>query len=181
MTQSLPAPRLCKRIDAGRPHAHVADEGGISRATLTKWYKRWLLHGDPGLLDRTSRPDYQPTRTPDDIEEAAAVRWQGRPRGRAARSRGRLGSGQGLLPGPCRTAGPNGSVPLRGKHEQGAAQKAGCSSTICVTDRAPRRFARGRHGRDLVRRVPYPSLGMNCRSVSQSSADGKEGPRRSAP
>lgn len=43
--------------DAGRPHAHVADEGGISRATLTKWYKRWLLHGDPGLLDRTSRPD----------------------------------------------------------------------------------------------------------------------------
>jgi Homeodomain-like domain len=69
VTQSLPAPRLCKRIDAGRPHAHVADEGGISRATLTKWYKRWLLHGDPGLLDRTSRPDYQPTRTPDDIEE----------------------------------------------------------------------------------------------------------------
>jgi hypothetical protein len=57
VTQSLPAPRLCKRIDAGRPHAHVADEGGISRATLTKWYKRWLLHGDPGLLDRTSRPD----------------------------------------------------------------------------------------------------------------------------
>ena len=47
VTQSLPAPRLCKRIDAGRPHAHVADEGGISRATLTKWYKGWLLHGSP--------------------------------------------------------------------------------------------------------------------------------------
>ncbi|MGH3357534.1 MAG: helix-turn-helix domain-containing protein, partial [Nocardioidaceae bacterium] len=61
--------RLCERIDAGRPLAHVADEGGISRATLTKWYKRWLIHGESGLHDRTSRPDRQPTRTPDDIED----------------------------------------------------------------------------------------------------------------
>ena len=50
------------------PLAHVADEGGVSRTALTKWYKRWLVHGDPGLLDRTSRPDHQPARTPDDIE-----------------------------------------------------------------------------------------------------------------
>jgi leucine-zipper of insertion element IS481 len=48
--------RLCKRIDAGRPLAHVADEGGISRATLTKWYKRWLLHGDPGVKDHAISP-----------------------------------------------------------------------------------------------------------------------------
>lgn len=61
--------RLCERVDAGRPLAHVADEGGISRAALTKWYLRWLLHGEPGLYDRTSRPDHQPTRTPNDIEE----------------------------------------------------------------------------------------------------------------
>lgn len=61
--------RLCERVDAGRPLAHVADEGGISRAALTKWYRRWLLHGEPGLYDRTSRPDHQPTRTPNDIEE----------------------------------------------------------------------------------------------------------------
>jgi len=61
--------RLCERIDSGRPLAHVADEGGVSRTTLTKWYKRWLAHGECGLLDRTSRPDHQPTRTADDIEE----------------------------------------------------------------------------------------------------------------
>jgi transposase InsO family protein len=61
--------RLCERIDAGRPLAHVADEGGVSRTALTKWYKRWLAHGEAGLLDRTSRPERQPTRTPDDIEE----------------------------------------------------------------------------------------------------------------
>lgn len=61
--------RLCERVDGGRPLSHVADEGGISRAALTKWYKRWVAYGEPGLLDRTSRPDHQPTRTPDDIEE----------------------------------------------------------------------------------------------------------------
>jgi hypothetical protein len=32
--------RLCERIDAGRPLAHVSDEGGVSRTALTKWYKR---------------------------------------------------------------------------------------------------------------------------------------------
>jgi transposase InsO family protein len=61
--------RLCERIDNGRPLSHVADEGGISRAALTKWYKRWLAYGEDGLLDRTSRPNRQPTRTDTDIEE----------------------------------------------------------------------------------------------------------------
>lgn len=61
--------RLCERIDAGRPLSHVADEGGISRAALTKWYKRWLVYGDAGLLDRTSRPEHSPRATPEDIEE----------------------------------------------------------------------------------------------------------------
>jgi hypothetical protein len=74
VTQSLPAPRLCKRIDAGRPHAHVADEGGISRATLTKWYKRWLLHGDPGLLD----PDLSPGLT--EAERQVREQYRGEPR-----------------------------------------------------------------------------------------------------
>ena len=61
--------RLCERIDTGRPIAHVADEGGISRASLTKWYKRWLAHGEAGLEDRSSRPHGHPSKTPDDIEE----------------------------------------------------------------------------------------------------------------
>jgi hypothetical protein len=32
--------RLCERIAAGRPIAHIADESGVSRATLAKWYGR---------------------------------------------------------------------------------------------------------------------------------------------
>jgi len=52
--------RLCERIDAGRPRCRTA---------LTRWYKQWLAHPEAGLLDRTSRPERQPTRTPDDIEE----------------------------------------------------------------------------------------------------------------
>ncbi|UUW87411.1 helix-turn-helix domain-containing protein [Pimelobacter simplex] len=59
--------RLCRRIDAGRPLSHVAAEGGISRASLTKWYKRWLAYGRDGLEDRTSRPDFSPTATDEDI------------------------------------------------------------------------------------------------------------------
>lgn len=59
--------RLCRRIDAGRPLSHVAAEGGLSRASLTKWYKRWLAYGRDGLEDRTSRPDSQPTATDEDI------------------------------------------------------------------------------------------------------------------
>lgn len=61
--------RLCERIDEGRPLSHVADEGGISRTALTRWYKRWLAHGEAGLEDRTSRPEHSPNATADDIEE----------------------------------------------------------------------------------------------------------------
>jgi leucine-zipper of insertion element IS481 len=48
--------RLCERVDAGRPIAHVAAEAGISRKCLAKWYARWQQHGDYGLLDQSSRP-----------------------------------------------------------------------------------------------------------------------------
>jgi len=61
--------RLCERVDAGRPLAHIADEGGVSRATLTNWYRRWLAFGEAGQFDRSSRPSSQPTRSPDDVED----------------------------------------------------------------------------------------------------------------
>ena len=48
--------RLCERVDAGRPIAHVAAESGISRATLAKWYGRWTELGEGGLVDQSSRP-----------------------------------------------------------------------------------------------------------------------------
>lgn len=60
---------LVSRIDSGRPIAHVAAEMGISRATATKWWKRWLSEGDAGLLDRSSRPLRSPSRCPRSVED----------------------------------------------------------------------------------------------------------------
>jgi transposase InsO family protein len=59
---------LCRRIQSGRPVAHVADEMGVSRATAYKWWRRWLEQGDAGLIDRCSRPHRMPTKTPEPIE-----------------------------------------------------------------------------------------------------------------
>jgi hypothetical protein len=55
--------RLCLRVAAGRPIAHVAAEAGISRQCLSKWYGRFLAEGEAGLLDRSSRPSRSPIRT----------------------------------------------------------------------------------------------------------------------
>ncbi len=60
---------LVERIGSGRPIAHVAVEMGISRATATKWWRRWLGEGDDGLLDRSSRPRRSPRRCSRHLEE----------------------------------------------------------------------------------------------------------------
>ena len=62
--------RLCERVDAGRPLAHVAAEAGISRATLAKWYGRWREEGEAGLTERSSRPHRSPNAIGDDIVDA---------------------------------------------------------------------------------------------------------------
>ncbi|MEU8911618.1 helix-turn-helix domain-containing protein, partial [Streptomyces mirabilis] len=61
--------RLCERVDAGRPIAHVAAEAGISRRCLAKWYARCQAHGENGLLDHSSRPATSPARTAEDISD----------------------------------------------------------------------------------------------------------------
>ena len=62
--------RLCERVDAGRPLAHVAIEAGISRATLAKWYGRWREEGEAGLVEKSSRPHRSPNAIGDDIVDA---------------------------------------------------------------------------------------------------------------
>ena len=52
-----------------RPIAHVAAEAGVSRACLSKWVNRHRLHGEEGLLDRSSRPHSSPTQTPPQVVE----------------------------------------------------------------------------------------------------------------
>lgn len=54
----------------GRPIAHVAAEGGVSRQSLGKWVHRYLELGEQGLEDRTSRPDNIPFETPPEVVEA---------------------------------------------------------------------------------------------------------------
>ena len=48
--------RLCRRIEAGFPVAHVADQMGVSRPTAYKWWRRYQDEGEAGLVDRSSRP-----------------------------------------------------------------------------------------------------------------------------
>jgi transposase InsO family protein len=55
---------LVGRIACGRPVAHVAEEMGVSRATASKWWRRFQQRGPDGLRDRSSRPDHCPHRTP---------------------------------------------------------------------------------------------------------------------
>lgn len=65
--------RLCERVDAGRPIAHVAAEAGVSRRCLAKWYARWQESGPDGLADRPSVPHYSPNATPPDVVDAIVL------------------------------------------------------------------------------------------------------------
>jgi transposase InsO family protein len=52
---------LIARVEVlGWPVAHAASMQGISRATAYKWLRRYRAEGDPGLLDRSSRPRHSP-------------------------------------------------------------------------------------------------------------------------
>jgi transposase InsO family protein len=52
-----------------RPVAHVAKELGVSRQCAHRWVARFRAEGEPGLLDRSSRPHRCPRRTPAALEE----------------------------------------------------------------------------------------------------------------
>jgi transposase InsO family protein len=60
--------RLCLRVDAGRPRAHVAAEAGVSRQCLSKWHARWRAQGEAGLLEHSSRPIRSPRQVPLDVQ-----------------------------------------------------------------------------------------------------------------
>lgn len=59
---------IVERVAAGWPPAHVAEQLGISRATVYKWLRRWRQEGSAGLVDRSSRPHRQPRRLADAVE-----------------------------------------------------------------------------------------------------------------
>jgi transposase InsO family protein len=71
--------RLCERIEAGFPVAHVAEQMGVSRPTAYKWWRRYQAEGDAGLVDRSSRPHRSPRLTKPSRERR--IIWLRRHRG----------------------------------------------------------------------------------------------------
>lgn len=61
---------LVERIAAGRPAAQVAAEMGVARQTAYKWWRRWLVEGEAGLRDRSSRPRSSPQQVAPAVERA---------------------------------------------------------------------------------------------------------------
>ena len=59
---------IVERRLAGWPAARIAEQLGISRATVHKWLHRYQQQGWVGLADRSSRPHTCPTRTPVQVE-----------------------------------------------------------------------------------------------------------------
>ena len=61
--------RLCHRIDSGWSISAAAEASNVSRQTASKWWQRWLVEGDDGLVDRSSRPRRCPHQTPRKLEK----------------------------------------------------------------------------------------------------------------
>jgi transposase-like protein len=59
---------LVERVAAGWPQAQVAEQLGVSRQTVSRWWRRYVDSGEAGLADRSSRPHRQPARTPIKVE-----------------------------------------------------------------------------------------------------------------
>jgi len=72
---------IVERVAAGWPAAHVAEQLGVSRATVHKWMRRYAEAGEEGLLDRSSRPVRMPNRTSHKLERRVLAARQRRKRG----------------------------------------------------------------------------------------------------
>jgi len=72
---------MVERVAAGWPAAHVAEQLGVSRATVYKWLRRYAEAGEAGLADRSSRPIRMPARTPKRVEQRVLTARTRRQRG----------------------------------------------------------------------------------------------------
>jgi transposase InsO family protein len=72
---------MVERVAAGWPAAHVAEQLGVSRATVHKWVRRFAEAGEAGLADRSSRPRRMPARTPRRVEQRVLAARHRRKRG----------------------------------------------------------------------------------------------------
>jgi transposase-like protein len=72
---------MVERVAAGWPAARVAEQLGVSRATVHKWLRRHAEGGDAALVDRSSRPVRMPARTPGRVERRVLAARRRRRRG----------------------------------------------------------------------------------------------------
>jgi len=72
---------MVERVAAGWPAAHVAEQLGVSRATVHKWLRRFGEGGDAALVDRSSRPRRMPNRTSKRVEQRVLAARRRRRRG----------------------------------------------------------------------------------------------------
>ena len=72
---------IVERVAAGWPAAHVAEQLGVSRATVYKWLRRYAEGGDAALADRSSRPIRMPTHTSQRVEQKVLTARRRRKRG----------------------------------------------------------------------------------------------------
>lgn len=72
---------MVERVAAGWPAAQVAEQLGVSRATVHKWLRRHAEGGDGALADRSSRPVRIPNRTPAKVEHRVLAARRRRQRG----------------------------------------------------------------------------------------------------
>jgi len=50
-------------VESGLPQAEIARQFRVSRPTVSKYVRRYRIHGEPGLVDRSSRPHSSPKQT----------------------------------------------------------------------------------------------------------------------
>src|SRR4051794_9500526 len=72
---------IVERVAAGWPAAHVAEQLGVSRATVHKWVRRHAEGGEEALADRSSRPIRMPARTSARVENRVLAARRRRKRG----------------------------------------------------------------------------------------------------
>jgi transposase InsO family protein len=61
---------IVERLMSGRSAAVVAEELGVSRATVYKWWRRFQVEGEDGLGDRSCRPLRSPSQLSPEAESA---------------------------------------------------------------------------------------------------------------
>jgi transposase len=71
--QSKGRPVMWRRVvEQARSLAEAAEAAGVSERTCSKWVERYRAEGEAGVFDRSSAPEGQPNRTPEQRVEAIA-------------------------------------------------------------------------------------------------------------